>query len=174
MAWTDTITWTSSLVTVAQFNEQIRDNMDALKDPPTDYVDVNEGADYTTTSTSFVDIDAAGNPDLSLTITTGGGDVFVSFHGTFSHNNAAGVVYLDFTVDGTLHGGDDGIIMGRLHGVADRLLTLSFVRYVTGLAAGSHTFVLRWKISTGTGTLYAGAGTSSFDVHPQFLVREIS
>lgn len=174
MAWVTPITWSSALVTVAQFNEQIRDNMNALKSPPTDYVDVNEGADYTTTSTSFADVDAAGNPDLSLTITTAGGDVMVSFHCTVTHSAVAGSIYLDFTVDGTRNGGDDGILRVQGHGVADRPMAMTFVRYVTGLAAGSHTFVLQWKTSGATATLYAGAGTSAFDLHPQFFVREIS
>jgi len=51
-------------------------------------VNINEGSDYTTTSTSFVDIDSAGDPDLSLTITTNGGDVMIGFDGGFSHSAA--------------------------------------------------------------------------------------
>ena len=168
MAWTSPITWTSALVTVAQFNEQIRDNMLALKDPPFDVVNVNEGADYTTTSTSFVSIDDAGDPDLSLTITTGGGDVLVSFSGSLTNNS--GINYLDFTVDGTRFGLDDGIL--RMQSASAN--AVSFAVWVEGLAAGAHTFVLQWKVSAGTGTMYAGAGTSNSDIHPQFSAREVS
>ena len=162
------MTWASVLVTVAQFNEQIRDNMLALKDPPFDVVNVNEGADYTTTSTSFVSIDDAGDPDFSLAITTGGGDVLVSFCGTLTNNS--GINYLDFTVDGTRFGLDDGIV--RMQGAVANAVAFSV--WVEGLAAGAHTFVLQWKVSAGTGTLYAGAGTSNNDLHPQFSAREVS
>lgn len=171
MAWTAPKTWTSDLVTVADFNAQIRDNLIELKDPPGDFYDVDELADYTTTSTSFTDVDAT---NLALTITTNGGDVMIWFNGTFAvtSNNP---FFLDVDVDGARAAGDDGIISVRQSLTAvNGAVPMSFVFWVTGLTAGSHTFKLQWKTAAGTVTLHAGAGTSNGNLHPQFGVREVS
>lgn len=168
MVWTTPQTWVAGLVTVDDFNEQIRDNLAFLKDPPTDLHTANEGADWSTTSTSFVDVDST---DLALTITTGGGDVMVHFHGTISKNDTGGV-FLDVDVDGARTAGDDGIIT-NIH-AANYRTPMTFTRLIQGLSAGSHTFKLQWRVGSGTVTLYAGAGTSNADLHPQFWVREIS
>lgn len=134
---------------------------------PSDEYTLNETSDYTETSTTFVDVDAT---NLALTITTNGGDVLVGFHGSF--NNGSGDVFLDVAVDGTRDGGDDGYIRVRTaSGVTQN--AASFTRTITGLSAASHTFKLQWKVTGGTETLYAGAGTTNVDLHPQFWVREL-
>ena len=126
----------------------------------------DEASDYTTTSTSFVDVDGT---NLALTIITNGGPVLVHFHGMFYTNGAR--MWLDVDVDGTRTAGDDGIIGAW----QTANFTVTFSRLITGLSAGEHTFTLQWKvISGGTAKLYAGAGTSNADVHPQFWVREVS
>lgn len=167
MAFSTPKTWSAALVTVADMNTYIRDNQIALKDPPTDSYDVNEVADYTTTSATFVDVDAT---DLALTITTTGGDVLVHFHGTTIHSST-NARFFDVDMDGARLGGDDGFLN---IGGSDDAIPASFTRLVTGLSAGSHTFKLQWRTSAGTLTMYAGAGTSAGDVHPQFWVREVS
>lgn len=170
MAWTAPRTWvTDEVVTAALLNTHLRDNLIALKDPPSsDYV-LNEGADDTTSSTSFGDVDAT---NLSLTITTVGGDVFVHFHGSFAGLSSGNFVFLDVDVDGVRHGSDDGIIQAEA--LSGDMHAISFSRLITGLAAASHTFKLQWKVSGGTVTLFSGAGTSDKDTHPQFWCREIS
>lgn len=165
MAWTDPKTWTAAVLSSSDLNTHLRDNLNALKEPPTDDHTVNEATDYSTTSTSFTNVDGT---DLSLTITTTGGDVLVHFHGVMA--NASGGILLDFTVDGVRHSTDDGILR---HGTNVACAT-TFTRLVTGLSAGSHTFVLQYKVTGGTGIIYAGAATGGFDVHPQFWVREVS
>ena len=165
MAWTSPKTWTAEVLTSSDLNTHLRDNLNELKDPPSDEYSVNEVADYTTTSTSFTNVDGT---DLSFTFTTNGGDVMVHFHGTV--NNGAGTVFLDFTVDAVRHAGDDGIMRCPSNNTS----SMAFTELVTGLAAGSHTFELQWKVSGGTGTMYAGAATAALDLHPQFWVREVS
>ena len=165
MSWTQPKTWASEPLTSSDLNTHLRDNLEILKDPPSNNYTLNQGSDYQTTITSFTNVDGT---NLSLTITTQGGDVMVHFHGVVG--NGTGTVFLDFTIDGVRHGGDDGIIRSVGNGVQG----ISFTRLITGLAAGSHTFTLQWKVNASTGTLYAGAGTSLFDVHPQFWVREVS
>jgi hypothetical protein len=172
MAWTSPHTWSvSELVTSTKLNEQLRDNMLALKDPPTSLYNVNEGADYTTTSDTFVDVDAT---DLSLTIVTGGGDVLVWFYGTVRNANGGGGVGLNFSVDGTDFAADDGLLVTASSSTLAE--NVAFIVLVQGLSAGSHTFNLRYRRNGGAGTaeIFAGAGTSNLDVHSQFGVREVS
>ena len=168
--WTAPKTWaTGELVSASNLNEQVRDNLLVLKDPPSDNYEVDEGSDYTTTSTSFVDVDAT---NLALTITTQGGDVMVHFHGGMVRAAASGVyISFDVDLDGARIGGDDGITGVTQY---DDYHNVTFTRLITGLAAGEHTFKLQWKVHTSTGYLYAGAGTSNRDLHPQFWAREVS
>ena len=67
MAWTQPKTWASEPLTSSDLNTHLRDNLEILKDPPSDDNILNQGSDYTTTSTAFVNIDGT---NLSLTITT--------------------------------------------------------------------------------------------------------
>ena len=169
MAWTTPRTWvTDELVTASIMNTHVRDNLDALKSPPSASYVLNQGSDYTTTSTSFVNVDGT---NLSLGITTSGGAVMVGFHGTVDADDSAAKIHFEVEVDGARNAGDDGIVFveNHLYGAP-----VSFVRLITGLSAAAHTFKLQWKTSAGTATLFAGAGTSGKDVHPQFWVREVS
>lgn len=170
MTWTTPRTWADEeLVTANLMNTHIRDNLNALKSPPSDNYEANEASDYTTTSTSFVDLDAT---KFSLTITTTGGDVLVGFNGNFKCT-ASTVAFLDIDVDGSRVGGDDGIKVFDVNASIAGAFP-SFARLITGLSAGTHTFKLQWRTGSGTLTMYAGAGTSNADVHPQFWVREVS
>lgn len=170
MAWSAPRTWVEAEnVTAALLNTHLRDQLIALKDPPSANYVLNEGSDYTTVSTTFGDVDGT---NLALQITTTGGDVFVHFHGTCKQATGGHKVNFDVDVDGVRHGGDDGIV--AQHDLGGDVAVVSFTRLITGLSAASHTFKLQWKVTGGTGTLYAGAGTVGFDFHPQFWVREMS
>lgn len=172
MAWNGTKTFTNEPLIATDMNTYISNNLDALKVPPSGQTVLNAGADVTTTSTSWENIGGV-TPTFTQTITTAGASskVLVGFHANI--RNATGIVYLDFTVDGVAHAGDDGII-GSTGNVTVPGVIFPFVRQVTGLTAGAHVFIMRWKVSAGTATLYAGAGTGSADLHPQFWVSEIS
>lgn len=165
MTWTDPKTWTSEVLTSSDLNTHLRDNLNALKDPPTDVITINDTPDYTTTSTSFGNVDAT---DLSLVLTTAGGDVVVHFHGVATHS-ASGRSFYDISIDGSRYFGDDGIIATGI-----TLGPISFTVIIEGLSAASHTINLMWKTSAATATLYAGAGTANQDYHGQFWAREMS
>jgi hypothetical protein len=168
MPWTTPKTWVNSEpLTAVDLNTHLRDNLNALHAPPSAAYQLNETANYTTTSTTFVNVD---NTDgkLSLTLTTTGGAVMIGFFGYAYASGNTG--FLDVELDGTRIGGDDGLVV-----FYNNIATTSFVLLKTGLSAGSHTFKLQWKVAGGgTATLYAGAGTIGADVHPQFWVREVS
>lgn len=155
-------------------NAHVRDDLDFLKSPPTDLYTFNDTADWTTTSTTFTDIDAT---DISLNTSTdfAGGDLLVVFHGVVRKTTNDGILAFDFTVDGTRHGGDDGIFAYEADATAAsaRDIPVSFARIIQSLAAGDHTIVMQWKTSTAGVTLFAGAGTASHDCHGQFWCREV-
>jgi hypothetical protein len=135
---------------------------------------LNEASDYTYTVNSWADIDAT---NLSLSVTTSGGTVFVHAHLAIRLNanvSSANRVWVDFTVDGTRHGGDDGVAFLGSNVNANEVVTVTFTRKITGLSDASHTFKLQWKVRQTDGVvLYAGAGTSLSDMHPQFWIMEL-
>lgn len=180
MAWTAPKTWTNEPLVATDMNTHIRDNLLALKEPPTGHYEADEGSNRTTTSTSFVNVDASG-PDIDgifrQTLVTNGGDIQIHFHGNV-HGSAAGdMVFLNVSMDGAVLALNDGFI-GIICATGTNAPPgnpIGFTRLITGVSAGSHIFRLMWKVDTGTtGTMYTGAGTSNGDFHPQFWVREVS
>lgn len=168
-------TWTpGEIVTAALLNTELRDALNTLKDPPTAHFEADQVSDYTTTSTIFTDVDnTAGR--FNLTIETTGGDVMVGFIGSVRISTTTGDdnVWFNIMVDANDLIPDDGF---AVYSPQDAyVVPVGFVYLVTDLSAGSHSFKLRWKVISGrTATLYAGAGTANFNVHPQFWVREVS
>ena len=126
-AWTTPKTWTSEPLVSSDYNTYIRDNQNHLKsrlDNNIDYI-LDEGADYTTTSSSFVDIDGT---NLSIDLTTNGGDVLVGFSG--SVNNPTGdFTQLTVDVDGSPYFDDDGLIVTS---VGSSTSPISFVVLISG------------------------------------------
>lgn len=169
MAWTTPYTFVSGdPLTAAQLNV-MQDNLNALKAPPTDTYSADEASDWTTSSTSFTAIDGT---DLSLSITTTGGDIWVHFHGNII-SGAAANVYFQLVLDGTGVVGDDGHIAVYSDRTAAPGRPVSFSRLITGVSAATHTILINWKTSASTATLFGGAGTSGGDLHPQFFAREV-
>lgn len=161
---------TGTLVAAADWNELVNDII-ALKDPPSDNYEADEGADWTTTNTTFGDIDDTGS-EFTLSITTTGGDVMVGLVGSAEMSTSAQHVSFNLDVDGSPEAADDGLFGST--GPSAVPFNVSFTYLVTGLTAGAHTIKLQWKVSGGTATFYTGAGTTDLDYHPQFWVREVS
>ena len=166
LAWTTPRNWAADdNLDEDMMNTYIRDNQIALKDPPSESYVLNEAGEYSGAA-AWADIDAA---NLTLTLVTSGGDVMVSFAGTFYMTVGASTVYLDVEVDGARTAGDDGIIGTYITTAA---VGLSFTRLIEGLAADTHVFVLQWD-AVANARLAAGSG-GTHDVHPQFWAREVS
>jgi hypothetical protein len=172
MAWTTPKTWSSEPLTSTDMNTYIRDNQNHLYNRLEAYASANvdEVSDYTTTSTTFEDVDAT-EGKFQHTITTNGGPVKVGFSGvTLNPGTNGRYAFFDIDVDGSRWAGDDGITRGDKD--QDERQIVSFTALITGLSAGSHVFKLQWKVNAGTLTLYAGAGSSDGDLKPQFWVAE--
>ncbi|MEM9953355.1 MAG: hypothetical protein AAF846_17240 [Chloroflexota bacterium] len=165
MAWTQPKTWSNEPLIAGDMNTHIRDNLNALKDPPSD-VNIFDSSAFATSSTSFVDVDAT---YLSSTITTNGGDVLVVLCVPIRHT-ATSYVDLDITIDGTRQGGTNGIIRFRTLGSGfNDVVTLVYM--LTNLSAGSHTIALQWKTASGIATM-SSLGNGGFAA--QWFVREVS
>src|SRR3990167_2016011 len=94
MAWTTPRTWTALMQPGATaFNTEIRDNLNALKNPPFAHTAFSDTAvaPYATTSTVYVAINTA---TLSHQLTTFGGAVQVCLQGPLTANAA---FFVDFT-----------------------------------------------------------------------------
>jgi hypothetical protein len=123
-----------------------------------------EGSNYTTASTSFVDVDAT---DLSITITTGARRALIVANCVVSHSTSARVD-LDVDLDGARLGQTLGLASTRMTATGI-LHSLAICHLTAVLTAASHTFKLQWKVDTGTGTMYSTAAITP--VH--FAVTEL-
>jgi hypothetical protein len=53
-------------------------------------------------------------------------------------------------------------------------MPFGFTRLFNSLIPGTHNVKLYWKrVTAGTATLYAGAGTGNNDTHPEFSVIQV-
>jgi hypothetical protein len=126
---------------------------------------VDEGSNYTSTSTTFAAIDAT---NLTLTILIGDGDIHGSFMGTAL--NTSNYINFEITLDGLAAVNDGATSVNVAGGGA----ALPFgLQHQYEVLPGTHTLQLQWKTPTGTANLYAGAGTTSLDVHSQMIVKEV-
>lgn len=168
--WTAPRTWTAGELVTASMMNGLRDQINAVKTPAWASAYIDEASNYTTSSTSFTDVDGAGDA-LTLTVVTGGGNLWVDFSGVASCTQTY-LMYLNLSVDG-VDIVDDGIL--AVYSGAPNPINMSFSRLITGLSAGSHTIILRFKVSnaSATMTLYAGAGTANIDTHPQLNLIEV-
>lgn len=173
MAWTTPVTWTTNqLVTAADLNAQVRDNLNYLfNGRPKFSILRDNNANYTTTSLTFVDVDGT---NLKGTLALSGGAVLLGFNCAMVGLNIRG--YFDFAVDGTRVGtaGTNGL-MRQTEGNGGGDGGVSLVALVTGLSAGSHTFTIQWRAHiSGTLTMYAGNGTAGQDFIPHFWGIEVA
>src|SRR5690242_16872399 len=135
MGWTTPATWNpGQVISATDLNTHLRDNLNyLLSGRARQVIKRDNNANYSTTSTSFVDIDAT---NLSITLNLSGSAVLVTFTAV-ADNTGGGLPVLDIDVDGTRYGsaGADGLVQA---GGNKSPVTLSVL--ITGLSAGNHTF----------------------------------
>lgn len=150
MAWTVPMTWTNGLlVTNTHLNTHVRDNLNALKNPPTATV---QPATLTpaTTSTSFVTVQGTFF-NHSLT-TAANAAVLCAFQGVITSSTNATVSFT-LEVDGSYVSGASTHGVWKFVNVGTGGAGVSLIWLVQGLSAAAHTFELFWKTSAGTLTL---------------------
>lgn len=146
MPWTTPRTWANGeLVTDALLNTHLRDNLIELKTPPTTVI--SNTTAYSTTSTSFVDINAA----LEASIVTGGGRLQI----------VVGIVFSSGGLFRLLLNGSPLSIITPASGSSTQA---GGVTWTGVLAAGTHVIKPQWSIASGTLTM------TSYNI----VVREVS
>jgi len=147
MVWYTPVTWTAGqLVTHTNFNQQIRDNLNMCLTPNFGRGSYTSGANHTTTSTSFGNVDAT---NITFNVTSSGGMYWLGFSGRYVHSVGASYIYFDIAVDGTRLGGTNGLLPcnSSTTGAAFHLIAPA------ALSSGTRTITLQWRVSGGTGTL---------------------
>jgi len=147
--WTPPKTWnTGEVVTAANLNAHLRDNLDYLKsrtDAPLTHAARLIAVSHATSSSTFTAI----APELTVALTTSGAPLLISFSSTWRNTLAAVENCLDIAISGVRIG-------DPLYGVA--LLNAPGAGYyvpvtwqvVRVLPAGTHTFAPFWRCSGGT------------------------
>jgi hypothetical protein len=158
-------------VTVAQFNQQIRDNLLALKNPPTQVASPSDN--YTTSSTTFVDVDT---DDFRCDVTLAGTVALVWFVCAVQHTDTNGSINFNISVDNVDQYGDDGIFGVRpMDFTTSHRTPVTIVHRLTGITPGTRTFRMRWKTSGATATLLShGASINGGNFYTQFGVTELT
>lgn len=99
----------------------------------------------TTASTTYVDL-----TEMSVTLTTTGGDLLVFWGANIHHNTIGALVTFGVSLDGAAEVDEHLFAIPAaavVYGQTD-------ISYFAAPAAGSHTVKVRWKVSAGTGTAY--------------------
>jgi hypothetical protein len=146
-----TATWTDIPATGAindQFTadtfNQMAANFDFLRNPPHGYYALSTGAsNITTTSTSMVDLTG-----FTANITTQGNPILIMFRVRANSTSAR----FDILVDNvSITADSDGL--GAVTPASTFGNNCFFA--VVDVAAGAHTVKVQWRVTTGTGTVYA-------------------
>ena len=172
MAYTIPKTWAvDELLGATDMNTYVRDNVAALKNPPSFLTAFASGAlVLSTTATTFTAISSA----LSASLGTYGGDIMVFIQLQLASDTDTRRISLDWLVNGTaLYGayafGAGGARPGATTATKGNM-TVFGPLLVTGLASGTHVFQPVWKTNTGTAFTWATTGATPIIM----WVREVS
>tara|TARA_R110000765_G_scaffold263510_1_gene363210 strand:+ start:85 stop:525 length:441 start_codon:yes stop_codon:yes gene_type:complete len=109
----------------------------------------------TTTSTSLVSFTGA-----SITLTTGANPVAYGVAMVSANNTAGQNAEYNVSIDGTRQLGTTGLAFQQPASSGSYWLNHSFSGMTSALTAGSHTILLEWSVSAGTGQAVASSDTS--------------
>lgn len=174
MAWVAPITWTTQLVTVANFNEQLRDNMNALKTPPSGLSYIS-GRDYQVAGlNAFTAVDTAlVDGHFQHTITVAGTVVKVVFNGSLHPKVNNGQIAFNIAVNGVDYFPSPGYAVLDPTAMSANIIPISFSPMLTGITPGSNTFRLDWS-ATHTAFLLECSGAPGQASPAMFYVVEAS
>lgn len=145
--WADLFVANSASGTVTLSNASIRDRRPFARGA--NYRILRNSANYTTTSTSEVEVDAT---NLKPRIECSGVPVRITVHATVE-NSGINLMHLGFFQDGARIDAVDFLV--TIAGAAYRVMPQW--SWVTVPSAGSHRFSPTWSVGGGTGTVYASA-----------------
>src|SRR5258708_31488085 len=135
MGWSTPATFsTGQLIGATDLNTYVRDNTNYLLTRPKNAIKRDNNANYTSTSTSFVDIDGT---NLVIVLTTYGSTVLLNFQGVYDYNAGTYVTAaFDFTIDGNRYAsaGVDGLMLSP-NTATGKDGFISMTAPITGLSA---------------------------------------
>lgn len=99
-----------------------------------------------TSSTSYADL-----TDMSVTLTTVGGDLACVFSGIASSDQPGQIITVAFSLDAAAEVGDQTVTQ---HAAANAGMSVSANHVFTSVSAGSHTVKVRWKVGGNNGTFH--------------------
>jgi len=172
MAYTIPKTWAvDELLGATDMNTYVRDNVAALKNPPSFLTAFASGAlVLSTTATTFTAISSA----LSASLGTYGGDIMVFIQLQLAGDTDSRRISLDWLVNGTALYGAYAFGAGRARPGTTMATTGNTTVFgpllVTGLASGTHVFQPVWKTEAGTAFTWATTGAAPIIM----WVREVS
>ena len=157
MTWTTPKTWAvDELLTAADMNEQVRDNLDYLLEPNNDSVEYDNSGDYSITNvTTFQDVDGT---NFKVTVTTHGGPILVTCN--FSATNGANAVHFDLALDGVrVSAGTLGLFTLDIQ--AGDMGAVAIAYLIIGQSAGTYDITLQWRTaSTNSATIRANSANN--------------
>lgn len=116
--------------------------------------------DYSTSSTTFVDIDGT---NWSFTKTFGAHVILCGFRGAVLANTGTNDVFFEILLDGA----NQSSSTGGLHKTTfsnTAWSNVSFTHLISAVSAGSHTIKIQWKVSANTITLAGNTTQAGFFV----------
>lgn len=155
--WTDMAEWVANTPITAYKMNQLRENLNWLKNRPLDFVHQGGVANVTITSTAFISVD----PTIyQRTVRTYGGNVLFGVSIPYViHNTAGGTHMWDVLIDGIEYLSSRSAaaktygMMYNAHAAATHVTAVQYVFMIDGLASGEHTFELVVRTLAGTLTL---------------------
>lgn len=163
------MTWTASVLTAAQLNTHLRDNL--LETAParataagqhfvstapntlaarTPLSQTVAPGTETTTSTVYTSLVSAGP---SVTVTTGTA-ALVALSSKMTHNTNTAEMFASFAVSGAtaIAASDTNSISMQPATASGNSIRVSAVLFVTGLTPGANTFTMQYRVTAGTGS----------------------
>lgn len=162
MAYTVPKTWAvDEVLGATDMNTYVRDNVAALKNPPSFLTAFASGAlVLSTTATTFTAISSA----LSASLGTYGGDIMVFIQLQLAGDTDTRRISLDWWVNGTALYGAYAFGAGRARPGTTTGPTGNMTVFgpllVTGLASGTHVFQPVWRTDAGTAFTWATTGAA--------------
>lgn len=152
MTWNDISPFVTDTIRRADTWQQIRENIDHLKNPMyTENPMTNTGTAWSTTIATFSDIDTT---RYRLLFETSGNDIMVSIPFEHDFNNVTnGVTAFRLELDGTAYGNSLGL--ARIQNFGDQIDEVNHLIHIfENIPAGDHTLDVQWaRVSSGTAIL---------------------
>lgn len=174
LLWTTPREWTTKDAITKERLNAISDDLNYLINPSRATATVRgTGANTTVALTTFTNLDVS-NYGLSVEL-TGVRDVRVKLQGKVSNATLAAITFFDVYIDNSIYLSSlsgtaltQGVWAATQYVAANLIPVVFDVSIPAGvLAAGVHTFQLRWRVSAGTSTFYDNANNFA-----QFSVGE--